>query len=42
MLSIQQKQRLIRRSEPFTPKNGELYKMGQDNRLKRCLTTIET
>jgi hypothetical protein len=22
-------------------KNGELYRMGQDNRLRRCLTTTE-
>ncbi len=33
MLSIQQKQRLVKRVEPFTQKNGKLYKMGQDNRL---------
>ncbi len=28
MLLVQQKQRLIRKAEPFTLKNGELYKMG--------------
>jgi len=28
MLSIHQKQRLVRRAEPFTLKNGELYIMG--------------
>jgi hypothetical protein len=33
---------LVRRAKPFTLKNGELYKMGQYNRLQRCLTTIET
>jgi hypothetical protein len=38
---VQQKQRLVRRAQPFTLKNGELYKMGQDNRLRQCLTTIE-
>jgi len=32
---------LVRRAKPFTLKNGELYKMGQDNRLQQCLTTIE-
>jgi hypothetical protein len=32
-LYVQQKQRLLRRVEPFTLKNGELYRMGQDNRL---------
>ncbi len=31
MLSVQQKQRLVKRAEPFTLKNGELYIMGQDN-----------
>ncbi len=40
-LSIQQKQRLVKRANPFTLKNGELYKMGQDNRLQQCLTTME-
>jgi hypothetical protein len=40
-LFIQHKQRLIRKMKPFTLKNGELYKMGQDNKLQRCLTTIE-
>jgi hypothetical protein len=27
---------------PFTMKNDVLYRMGQDNRLKRCLSTIKT
>ncbi len=39
-LFVQQKQRLVRIIEPFTLKNGELYKMGQDNRLQRCLILI--
>jgi hypothetical protein len=34
MLSIQQKQRLVKKTKPFTLKNGELYGMGQDNRLR--------
>jgi len=38
---MQQKQRLARRSKPFTLKNGELYKVGQDNKLQRCLTITE-
>jgi hypothetical protein len=38
---VQQKQRLVRRAKPFTLKNGELYKMGQINRLQRCLTITE-
>jgi len=33
-LSMQQKQRLVKRAKPFTLKNGELYRMGQDNRLR--------
>jgi hypothetical protein len=32
-LSVQQKHRLVRIIKPFTLNNGELYKMGQDNRL---------
>jgi len=42
MLLIQQKQRLVKRAKPLTLKNDELYRMGQDNRLWRYLTTIET
>ncbi len=42
MLSIQQKHRLVKKAEPFTLKNGELYSMGQDNKLRRYLTDIET
>jgi hypothetical protein len=41
-LSLQQKKRLVRKVEPFTLKNGELYKMGKDNKLRRCLTTTKT
>ncbi len=40
-LFVQQKQRLVRRAKHFTLKNGELYKMGQDNKLRRCLTTTK-
>jgi hypothetical protein len=32
---------LIEKIEPFTLKKGELYKMGQDNRLWRCLITTK-
>ncbi len=32
-LSIRQKQILVRKIEPFTLKNGELYKMGEENKL---------
>jgi hypothetical protein len=36
-----QKQRLVGKVEPFTLKNGELYKMGHDNKLQQCLTTTK-
>jgi hypothetical protein len=29
----------VERAKPFTLKNNELYKMGQNNKLRRCLTT---
>jgi hypothetical protein len=32
-LLLQQNQRLVRKIKPFTLKNGELYKMGQDNKV---------
>jgi hypothetical protein len=32
---------LVKRTQPFTLKNGELYKMGQNNKLRQCLTTTE-
>jgi len=32
-LCVQQKQKLVRKVKPSTMKNGELYRMGQDNRL---------
>jgi hypothetical protein len=40
-LFVPQKQRLVKKEKPFTLKNGELHRMGQNNRLQRCLTTIE-
>jgi hypothetical protein len=40
-LFIQKKQRLVKRSKPFTLKNGELYKMGQYNKMRRYLTTTK-
>jgi hypothetical protein len=40
-LSIGQKQQLAKRVEPFTMKNDVLYRMGQDNRLKRCMLTTK-
>jgi hypothetical protein len=40
-LSIGQKQWLARRPKPFTMKIGVLYKMGQDNRSRRCLSATK-
>ncbi len=40
-LSIQQKQRLAKRADPFTLKNNELYKMAWNNKLWQCLTTTK-
>jgi hypothetical protein len=40
-LILQQKKRLVRRAKPFTLKNGELYRMGKDTKLRKCLTTPE-
>ncbi len=33
---------MVKKIEPFTHKNGELHRMGQDNRLWQCLITIKT
>jgi hypothetical protein len=33
---------LARKAEPFTQKEGIIYKMGQDNKMRKCLTTSET
>jgi hypothetical protein len=38
-LNLAQKQKLPRKIEPFILKEGIMYKMGQDNRMCRCLTT---
>ncbi len=34
MLLVQQKQRVVKRVMPFTWKNGELYRMGENNKLR--------
>jgi hypothetical protein len=39
--SIGQKQQLTKRAKPFIMKNDVLYRMGHDNILRRCLSTIE-
>ncbi len=32
---------MVRKAKPFTLKDGIMYRMGQDNRLCRCLTSIK-
>jgi hypothetical protein len=38
-LNLAQKQKLAKNAEPFTPKDEIMYRMGQDNKMRRCLTT---
>ncbi len=40
-LSIMQKQWLARKAELFTMNNDLLYIMGQNNRLRRCLSNTK-
>jgi len=43
-LNLGRKQKLARKVEPFTLKElkeGFMYKLGQDNIMHRCLTTLE-
>ncbi len=40
-LNLAHKQRLAKKTKPFILKEGIMYKMGQDNRMHRCLTTFE-
>ncbi len=41
-LDLAQKQKLAKMVEPFTLKEGIMSKVGQDNRMHRCLTTSKT
>ncbi len=36
-----QKKKLAKKVEPFPIKNGVMYRMRRDNRLKWCLSTIK-
>jgi hypothetical protein len=38
-LNLDQKQKLARKVKPFTLKKGTMYKVGQDNKMHKCLTT---
>ncbi len=41
-LFTRQKKKLANKVEPFPIKNGVMYRMKQDNRLKWCLSTTKT
>jgi hypothetical protein len=38
-LNLVQKQKLARKAKPFILKEGIMYIVGQDNRMRRCLAT---
>jgi hypothetical protein len=38
-LNLAQKQKLARKAETFNLKEGIMYRMRQDNKMRRCLTT---
>jgi len=39
--NLVQKQKLVKKVKPFTLKKGIMYKVGQDNKMCRYLTTSE-
>jgi hypothetical protein len=40
-LNLTQKQKLAKKEEPFTLKEGIMYKVGQDNRMCTYLTILK-
>jgi hypothetical protein len=40
-LNLAQKQKLAKKAKPFIFKKGIMYRVGQDNKMCRCLTTLE-
>jgi hypothetical protein len=40
-LNRAQKQKLSRKAKPFILKEGIMYQVGQDNKMRKCLTTLE-
>jgi hypothetical protein len=40
-LNLAHKQKLAKKVEPFTLKERTMYKVGQDNKMHICLTTLE-
>jgi hypothetical protein len=41
-MNLAHKQKLAKKAKPFTLKEGIMYRMGQDNKMHRCLTTSKT
>jgi hypothetical protein len=41
-LNLVQKHKLAKNANPFTLKNRKVYKVEQDNKLHKCLTTSKT
>ncbi len=39
---LSSKKKLAKKVKPFTMKEGIMYKMGKNNKMHRCLTTLET
>jgi hypothetical protein len=39
ILNLVHKQKLVKKVEPFILKERIMYKVGQDNKMRRCLTT---
>jgi hypothetical protein len=38
-LNLVQTQKMFKKAKPFSLKEGIMYKVGQDNRMRKCLTT---
>jgi hypothetical protein len=41
IINLTQKQKLAKNVEPFTFKLGIMFKVGQNNKMYRCLTTLK-
>ncbi len=41
-MNLIQKQKLAKKEKPFTMKEGIMYRVGQHNKMHRCLATSET
>jgi hypothetical protein len=41
ILNLAYKQKLVIKAQPFTLKKGIMYIVGQDNKMHKCLTTLE-